>query len=95
LERAFITERISAEIDAQMFNELNRTNDSNPQGNIPAGSFGRISWTRGARTIQFGSRLAFQRATHSDGSWAFPHENRKGPTSMRKDCRASSEAWIV
>ena len=58
-KRFFITERVSAKIDAQMFNALNHTNYSNPQTNITSGSFGRISGTRGARTIQFGLRLAF------------------------------------
>src|SRR5690606_23740622 len=58
-KRFFITERLSAKIDAQMLNALNHTNYSNPQTNITSGSFGRISGTRGARTIQFGLRLAF------------------------------------
>lgn len=58
-KRFFITERISAKIDAQMLNALNHTNYNNPQTNITSGSFGRISGTRGARTIQFGLRLTF------------------------------------
>lgn len=58
-KRFFVTERISAKIDAQMFNALNHTNYNNPTGDITAGSFGRISGTRGARTIQFGLRLTF------------------------------------
>lgn len=58
-KRFYITERVSAKIDAQMLNALNHTNYSNPQTNITSGSFGRISGTRGARTIQFGLRLVF------------------------------------
>jgi hypothetical protein len=58
-KKFFLTERFSAKFDAQLFNALNHTNYSNPQNSIAAGAFGRITSTRGARTVQFALRLSF------------------------------------
>lgn len=58
-KRFYFGERVNLKFDAQMLNSLNHTNYSNPQSSINAGTFGRITSTRGARTVQFGLRLAF------------------------------------
>jgi outer membrane receptor protein involved in Fe transport len=54
-----ITERTRLQFRADMFNAANHTNYSNPNGNIESPTFGRITGTRGARTVQLNARFTF------------------------------------
>jgi hypothetical protein len=54
-----LTERFKLQIRADMFNSFNHANLSGVSTNITAGTFGRFTSTRGARTVQLNARLTF------------------------------------
>jgi outer membrane receptor protein involved in Fe transport len=54
-----IVEKVSFESRVDMFNAPNHTNYGNPTGSIDSPNFGKITTTRGARTIQIHGRLSF------------------------------------
>lgn len=53
------TERYRLQVRCDLFNSLNHTNFSGLTTGIEAGTFGRFTSTRGARTVQFNARLSF------------------------------------
>jgi hypothetical protein len=55
----FIREKVRFESRLDMFNAMNHTNYGNPTGSIDSPNFGKITTTRGARTIQIHGRLSF------------------------------------
>jgi len=55
----YITERTRLQVRCDMFNAFNHTNFSGISTDINSASFGRLTSTRGARTIQFNARLTF------------------------------------
>jgi hypothetical protein len=54
-----IREDVRFNVRLDMFNATNHTNYGNPTGSIDSPSFGKITTTRGARTIQIHGRLSF------------------------------------
>jgi len=54
-----IREGVRFETRVDMFNAPNHTNLGNPTGSIDSANFGKITTTRGARTIQIHGRLSF------------------------------------
>ncbi|PYS29119.1 MAG: hypothetical protein DMG11_10140 [Acidobacteria bacterium] len=54
-----VRENVRFETRVDMFNAPNHTNYGNPTGSIDSPNFGRITTTRGARTIQIHGRLSF------------------------------------
>ena len=54
-----VRETVSFESRVDMFNAPNHTNYGNPTGSIDSPNFGKITTTRGARTIQIHGRLSF------------------------------------
>jgi hypothetical protein len=52
-------ESVKLDLRMDMFNAFNHTNFGNPNANINTPDFGKITSTRGARTIQIHSRLSF------------------------------------
>lgn len=54
-----IRETVKLETRLDMFNALNHTNYGNPTASIDSPNFGKITSTRGARTIQIHGRLSF------------------------------------
>jgi hypothetical protein len=54
-----ITESVRFQVRGDLFNAFNHTNYSNPSSGIDSSNFGRITGTRGARTVQLNARLAF------------------------------------
>jgi hypothetical protein len=54
-----VHETVRLETRVDMFNAPNHTNLGNPNGSIDNASFGKITTTRGARTIQLHARLSF------------------------------------
>jgi outer membrane receptor protein involved in Fe transport len=55
----FLHEKVRFETRLDMFNATNHTNYGNPTGSIDSPNFGKITTTRGARTIQIHGRLTF------------------------------------
>lgn len=59
-KRFFVTERIRAEIRADMFNSLNHPNFSNPNTTFLSNNFGQINGTASSpRLVRFGLRVTF------------------------------------
>jgi hypothetical protein len=55
-----INERFNTEFRAELFNAFNRTQFTNPDGNLSDGAyFGRVLHTRDPRQIQFAVKLLF------------------------------------
>jgi Carboxypeptidase regulatory-like domain len=54
-----ITERMSLQFRAEMFNATNKVNFNAPQGMLTATNFGQITAAAGGRVVQLGLRLAF------------------------------------
>ena len=54
-----VHETVRFETRVDMFNAPNHTNLGNPNGSIDNASFGKITTTRGARTVQLHARLSF------------------------------------
>ena len=54
-----VTERLDAEIRADLLNALNHANWNNPGTNFGAAGFGQITGKGGSRTIQLGFRIVF------------------------------------
>jgi hypothetical protein len=54
-----IAERFRLQLRGDLFNALNHTNYNNPSTNVGSSTFGRITGTGGARTMQVNARLSF------------------------------------
>jgi hypothetical protein len=55
----FLGEQGKLDFRTEFFNFFNRTNLSNPQGDLASSQFGRATTALGGRNVQFGVRLAF------------------------------------
>lgn len=58
-KKTSITERTAIELRVEFFNLFNHTEFDNPDTNIGSGTFGQITSTAPARTLQFGARFTF------------------------------------
>jgi hypothetical protein len=58
-KKTAITERTSIELRAEFFNLFNHAEFNNPDTNIGSGTFGQVTSTAPARTLQFAARFAF------------------------------------
>ena len=54
-----ITERLSTEFRAELFNAFNHAQFTNPSGSVTSGNFGNVTGARDPRIGQFGLKFIF------------------------------------